>query len=114
MTMADLLAQLRAAVAEFGGDTEVSKLTLDLDRDAGEVETGYWSQVPNPARGGKSPPLYARIDEGGIGFEYAAEDDGKPDIHRQEQQKLYSRLKRERREGRGVVVPKPLTTDDND
>ena len=56
MTAKELLDTLRAAVAEFGGDTPINR--LDLNRETEEVETGYWSDKMNPARGGKSPPLY--------------------------------------------------------
>ena len=104
--------ELADLVAQLGPDHPVCRTVVNLDAYTGAelpeprltpIDTpdgsSYFSDLPNPARGGKSPPLYAFTDEGGFGLEYgpmSGAEDTTPDIHRVAQMKMYARLKRER------------------
>jgi len=88
--MADLMAQLRAAVEEFGDATPINKLPTNTQL---VDPSGYTATKPGPI-GAAHTAVVFHVDEHGIAFGSLVVKDGTPDLHRTEQIRMYGRKKR--------------------
>lgn len=93
---ADLLATLRNAVAEFGGDAKVERIqTVAVPDDADP--SGYTATKPNPAIGASHNALLIRLGPNGT-MKLEVGNKGETDAHRREMRAMYGRRNRKWRE----------------
>ena len=88
--IADLMAQLRAAVEEFGDATPIAKLPTNTQL---VDPSGYTATKPGPI-GAAHTAVVFHVDEHGIAFGSLAVKDGTPDAHRRVQRKMYGNKNR--------------------
>jgi len=91
--MADVMATLRAAMAEFGGDTPIRQAM----RNSEPLDDGMLGDKPNMAGHAKTAVVF-HVDEHGIAFGSLAVKDGTPGAHQVSQRKMYAKKNRKVRE----------------